>query len=104
MIGWNGLLLRWQGGDGQVCIVELVWFRAILQKYEAISSQREKFIILMQVDKFSNEIYSGLYAFTTKNMEDLNIKFLVPPSCRCGQNFTYWYLVESPRRFCTLAL
>ena len=50
------LSLEWQGRGSQVCIVELVWFRAIL-KNSRISSQRDEFIILMQIDNLINKFY-----------------------------------------------
>ena len=50
------LSLEWQGRNSQVCIVGLVWLRAIL-KNSRISSQRNKFIFLMQFDNLINKIY-----------------------------------------------
>ena len=52
----TNLSLEWQGRGSQVCIVGLVWFRAIL-KNSRISSQRNKFIFLMQFDNLINKFY-----------------------------------------------
>ena len=64
------------------------------------SSQRERFINLLQFYNFSEKFYKGLCAFTTTNGQNLNMKLLVPPSCTVRQNFNHWWLLEITWRFC----
>ncbi len=52
----TNLSLEWQGRGSQVCIVELVGFERFL-KDSRISSQRNKFIFLMQFDNLINKFY-----------------------------------------------
>ena len=85
-------LILWSLFDYKRFWIKAKWF----------SSQREGFINLFAVYNFDEMFYIGLFAFTYKNAQNLNIKLLVPPSCTERQDFNHWWLPEITWSFCWL--
>ena len=56
-VNQSNLSLDRQGRNSQVCIVGLVWFRAIFERFSSFQPEDQVFIILMQVDNLINKIY-----------------------------------------------